>query len=136
MKRLLAATLLLIPIGCAAPPEPEPGPPPLPPPTNTVQREIDAASELPFQRDRRERLKAVAQQPNLDVDTQLRLVERAFYTLPDDEDLEAVLITLIDNPSFKPATRDRIRADLARFTFPDAQSRIETALARRGPLDG
>lgn len=133
MRHVIPALLLVL-AGCAAEPK-EPLFPPPPPPTTVLQEEVDLAASLPFERDRRERLRAVAMQPNLDAPTQVRVVNAAYRTLPDDEDLEVVLMAIIQNESFTPAARDAIRAGLNdQTTFPDTQARLHAAIARRGKL--
>ena len=104
------------------------------PPMNQVQQEISDVAELPYERDRRERLYAIAQRENLDSATQARLVEAALNTLSDDEDREKVLIALIENPSFSKAARDYIQRNLDVIDYPAIRFRVTQAIADRGSL--
>ncbi len=98
------------------------------PPRSTTIEEIDAVGELAFDVDRRERYQQLARREGLSERTQVHLVEATFEHLGFNTDRIAVLLTLIDNPSFTPAAKTAILDRLDQFGFDNDKRKILDAL--------
>ncbi|MGI9556651.1 MAG: hypothetical protein ACR2N5_01785 [Solirubrobacterales bacterium] len=103
------------------------------PPQNAVQREIDAAAGLPFERDRRELLEAVAVRSVLGPVDQVRLIDAAIDRLPSDEDLQIVLLALAGNPALTQVAVLHIQARRDDITHPHVRIRVMQAIGGGEP---
>ncbi len=137
-KMLLAAGLLaaaMWPAGCVTiVKEERHHPPPAPvvcEPGVDATAEIDAASSLTFPDDMERVYKRIAARRQLSEQSQIHLVNAAFTRLAFPDSKVAVLLAVIRNPCFSPATEKVILDNLGRLSFPDHKRAVLDAIGKR-----
>ena len=99
-------------------------------PDDTIA-EIDAVGKLPFDSDREQGYKRIAERPGLSPEAQVHLIEAALGRLSFDNAREKVLLTLIENPDFYRAAERTILEKLDKLAFPSSKKRILKAISDR-----
>ena len=93
--------------------------------------EIDAASGLAFPDDMERVYKRIAARRRLSEQSQIQLVNAAFTRLAFPDSKVAVLLAVIHNPCFSPATEKVILDNLGRLAFPDHKRAVLDAIGKR-----
>ena len=106
------------------------GPRPHRPDDETIA-EIDAVGKLPFDSDREQGYKRIAERQGLSPEAQVHLVEAALGRLSFDNAREDVLLTLIGNPDFSRAAERAILEKLDRLAFSSSKKKILKAISDR-----
>ena len=99
-------------------------------PDDTIA-EIDAVGKLPFDSDREQAYKRIADREGLSPEAQVHLVEAALGRLSFDNAKEDVLLTLIENPDFSRAAERTILEKLDRLAFANSKKKILKAISDR-----
>jgi hypothetical protein len=92
--------------------------------------EIDSAAARDFEPDKAHALNLIAAQTSLDPNTQIYLVYKTFKELAFDDDRIEVMRTLIHNPAFCDAARERIKRSLSKLTFDTSRNALAGDLSR------
>ena len=100
-------------------------------PDNGTIAEIDAVGKLPFDSDREQGYKRIAERQGLSVEAQVHLVEAALGRLSFDNAKEDVLLTLIANPDFSGDAERTILEKLDKLAFSSSKKRILKAISDR-----
>ncbi len=106
-------------------------PPPVEYPSTDDTIEIDAIGKLSFDADRHSAYKRIAAREGLCASSQAYLVEAAFKNLSFESAKVDVLLTLIENPNFSPATKNAILSQLERLSFESNKREIIEAMNER-----
>ena len=93
--------------------------------------EIDAVGKLPFDSDREQGYKRIAERQGLSPEAQVHLVEAALGRLSFDNAKEGVLLTLIENPDFSSAAERTILEKLDKLAFANSKKKILKAISDR-----
>jgi len=99
--------------------------------TDDTIAEIDAVGKLPFDSDREQGYKRIAERRGLSPEAQVHLVEAALGRLSFDNAKEDVLLTIIANPDFSSAAERMILEKLNRLAFSSSKKRILKAISDR-----
>ena len=100
-------------------------------PDDDTIAEIDAVGKLPFDSDRKQGYKRVAERQRLSPDAQVHLVEAALGRLSFDNAREDVLLTLIENPDFSGDAERTILDKLDKLAFSSSKKKILKAISDR-----
>ncbi|OHB82987.1 MAG: hypothetical protein A2Z38_03550 [Planctomycetes bacterium RBG_19FT_COMBO_48_8] len=93
--------------------------------------EIDAVGKLPFDSDRQQGYKRIAERQGLSPEVQVHLVEAVLGRLSFDNAKEDVLLTLIANPDFSRAAERTILDKLDKLAFANSKNKILKAISDR-----
>jgi len=99
--------------------------------TDDTIAEIDAVGKLPFDSDREQGYKRIAERQGLSPEVQVHLVEAALGRLSFDNAKEGVLLTLIENPDFSSAAERTILEKLDKLAFANSKKKILKAISDR-----
>jgi len=100
-------------------------------PDDDTIAEIDAVGKLPFDSDREQGYKRIAERRGLSPEAQVHLIEAALGRLSFDNAKEDVLLTLIENPDFSGEAERIILGKLDRLAFSSSKKKILKAISDR-----